>query len=68
MRALTVPFLSDNLQTAIYAQVRPVRKSGVRLEIEFVQVKGQTSKLICHNYGHGGAGVSLAYGCAERVV
>lgn len=30
----------------------------------------RTSKqvLVCHNYGHGGSGVTLAYGCAQDLV
>jgi D-amino-acid oxidase len=42
--------------------LRPGR-SSVRLEIE------QTPHgLLAHNYGHGGAGVTLSWGCAEEVV
>jgi glycine/D-amino acid oxidase-like deaminating enzyme len=40
--------------------LRPFRKSGFRLEA----VK-QGRKDIVHNYGHGGGGVSLSWGCAE---
>jgi len=42
--------------------LRPGR-SEVRLEKE--QISGQT---IIHNYGHGGSGVTLSWGCAEEVV
>jgi D-amino-acid oxidase len=42
--------------------MRPVRTT-VRLEAE--QVDG---KNIVHNYGHGGAGVTLSWGCADDVV
>jgi D-amino-acid oxidase len=40
--------------------LRPVRPS-VRLEAESF-ADGQT---IVHNYGHGGAGVTLSWGCAQ---
>ncbi|WP_067971003.1 FAD-dependent oxidoreductase [Mycolicibacter icosiumassiliensis] len=40
--------------------LRPFRKDGVRLE-------AQPGTRILHNYGHGGAGVSLSWGCAEAV-
>lgn len=40
--------------------LRPFRGQSVRLEHE--QGTG-----IIHNYGHGGAGVSLSWGCAEHV-
>lgn len=41
--------------------LRPFRKSGFRLEAERLG-----SKTIIHNYGHGGGGVSLAWGCSEE--
>lgn len=44
--------------------IRPYRKS-VRLEL--VQKEGLEVPL-CVNYGHGGAGISLAWGCAEEVL
>lgn len=40
--------------------LRPVRRS-VRLEV--VEVGGTP---VVHNYGHGGAGVTLSWGCAEE--
>jgi D-amino-acid oxidase len=41
--------------------LRPFRKQNVRLERE------QDTSII-HNYGHGGAGVTLSWGCAMDVV
>jgi D-amino-acid oxidase len=41
--------------------VRPVRPS-VRLEAE---TKADDSVTVVHSYGHGGAGVTLSWGCAE---
>lgn len=46
-----------------YAQQRPKRNGGYR--IERVEAKGKT---IIHNYGHGGAGVSLAPGSGKEAV
>lgn len=43
--------------------IRPYRKGGIRLESEVIK-----GKKIYHNYGHGGAGVSLAYGAAKKIV
>ena len=40
--------------------LRPFRGRSVRLEHE-------AGTRIIHNYGHGGAGVSLSWGCAEHV-
>jgi D-amino-acid oxidase len=42
--------------------LRPARPS-VRLEVE-----KRAGGLVCHNYGHGGAGMTTAWGCAEDVV
>jgi len=43
--------------------LRPFRKSGVRIE------RGQLrdGRTVIHNYGHGGAGFTLSWGCAEEV-
>jgi D-amino-acid oxidase len=43
--------------------IRPCRKSGVRLEVEM----GDHPVPVVHNYGHGGSGFSLSWGCAEAV-
>lgn len=44
--------------------IRPFRKSGVRLQ------RGELSdgRAVIHNYGHGGSGFTLSWGCAEEVV
>ncbi|MEQ1881122.1 MAG: FAD-dependent oxidoreductase [Burkholderiales bacterium] len=44
---------------------RPVRKSGVRLEVE--RISG-LKPCVIHNYGHGGSGWSLSWGCADKVL
>ncbi|WP_405558677.1 FAD-binding oxidoreductase [Streptomyces canus] len=43
--------------------LRPFRDGGVRLEAD-PDPHGQVRRLV-HNYGHGGAGVTLAWGCAD---
>jgi D-amino-acid oxidase len=45
--------------------LRPVREPRIRLEIDPVGLPGGAR--LVHNYGHGGAGVSLAWGCADAV-
>jgi D-amino-acid oxidase len=44
--------------------LRPFRKSGVRLE-RYCLRDGRT---VIHNYGHGGAGFTLSWGCAREVL
>jgi D-amino-acid oxidase len=46
--------------------LRPSREGGVRLELDPVGLP-RGVRLI-HDYGHGGAGVTLAWGCADEVV
>ncbi|HLW35933.1 MAG TPA: FAD-dependent oxidoreductase [Chthoniobacterales bacterium] len=43
--------------------LRPFRKSGVRLE----NGKLRDGRTVIHNYGHGGSGFTLSWGCAENV-
>jgi D-amino-acid oxidase len=44
--------------------IRPFRKSGVRLE----RGKLRDGRALIHNYGHGGSGFTLSWGCAKEVV
>jgi D-amino-acid oxidase len=46
------------------AGVRPHRQVSYRLEPDPHMIAG---KLIIHNYGHGGAGITMSWGCAELV-
>jgi D-amino-acid oxidase len=56
------PALKDAKVISHLVGLRPARPT-VRLELE------KTARgAIVHNYGHGGAGVTLAWGCAENVV
>ena len=47
------------------AGLRPFRSSGYRLESE--KPAGSPHKFIVHNYGHGGAGITLSWGAASKV-
>jgi D-amino-acid oxidase len=44
--------------------LRPFRKSGVRLEKETLR----DGRSVIHNYGHGGSGFTLSWGCADEVL
>lgn len=43
--------------------LRPVRSGGIRLEVDPLRYGDAR---VVHNYGHGGAGVTLSWGCAEQ--
>ncbi|KAK3794630.1 hypothetical protein RRG08_003776 [Elysia crispata] len=65
-KALAVfPMLRHATPVKAWAGLRPARKS-LRLEPETIEVDGQKIKVI-HNYGHGGSGVTLHWGCALEV-
>lgn len=61
--SLKAPKFEDSDILGANAGIRPYRKGGMRLEKEEVGTKS-----IYHNYGHGGAGASLAYGSAKHSV
>jgi D-amino-acid oxidase len=46
--------------------VRPHRLGGVRLALE-TMTTSRGKKWLIHNYGHGGAGITLSWGCASIV-
>jgi D-amino-acid oxidase len=58
-----LPILQDakfESSNPVRAGLRPFRSQGVRLEC-------QAGTHIIHNYGHGGSGVTLSWGCAREV-
>jgi D-amino-acid oxidase len=44
--------------------LRPFRKSGVRVEAEALR----DGRVVIHDYGHGGSGFTLSWGCAQKVL
>jgi glycine/D-amino acid oxidase-like deaminating enzyme len=62
MRRLPAPALDDDRVVRCVAGVRPYRTGGIRIERE-----QRAGKILIHNYGHGGAGITLAWGSAEEV-
>lgn len=59
---LELPTLRKEEIIAVSAGLRPQRRTGVRLELT-----EHNGRPLLHNYGHGGAGVSLSWGCALEV-
>ncbi len=57
------PELDRSKIVGVSVGLRPSRKE-VRLEMERLS----SEKIVIHNYGHGGAGVTLSWGCADEVV
>lgn len=60
---LSTPDLSESKIIAYSTGLRPYRKKGIRLEAERIG-----NKLIIHDYGHGGSGISLSWGCAQEAI
>jgi glycine/D-amino acid oxidase-like deaminating enzyme len=46
--------------------LRPGRPT-IRLEMEKMQLPGDKILPVIHNYGHGGNGIALSWGCAVHV-
>ncbi|MEU8760483.1 FAD-dependent oxidoreductase [Streptomyces sp. NPDC048659] len=60
--ALVRPEIADARILGHRVGLRPARTGGVRIEAE----RRPDGGLLVHHYGHGGAGVTVAWGCAER--
>lgn len=59
----TADFTFDPHQPgACVAGLRPYRTKSYRLDREELG-----DKLVVHNYGHGGGGITLSWGCAAKV-
>jgi glycine/D-amino acid oxidase-like deaminating enzyme len=59
-RRLARVFVSPERVIRHVAGLRPFRPAGFRLAVESLG-----DRTLIHNYGHGGGGVSLSWGCAE---
>jgi hypothetical protein len=60
---LKTPNLSRENIIGTNVGIRPFRKTGVRLEAEWLK-----DKLIIHNYGYEGSGLTLSFGGAKEVL
>ena len=64
-RLLLPSFAPENVLRSV-AGLRPLRASGVCIEVETVRVV--SGKTIIHNYGHGGSGYTMSWGSAMEAV
>lgn len=62
---LLSPHFGDVEIVQVKVGLRPTRPT-IRLEPEYFQY-GKDKKLVVHNYGHGGSGYTVAWGCAQEV-
>lgn len=60
---LEIPQLQDENVLDLKVGVRPYRKTGIRVQADWFD-----KKIIVHNYGHGGAGLTLSWGSAQEVL
>lgn len=60
---LKTPNITPEAITGSNVGIRPFRKTGVRIEAETIK-----DRLIIHNYGYGGSGLTLAFGGAKEVI
>jgi len=59
---LSTPNFSEDQFVDYGVGIRPARKGDLRLEVQTL-----AGKTVIHNYGHGGAGISLSFGCSQVV-
>ncbi|MBB4962027.1 FAD-dependent oxidoreductase [Micromonospora polyrhachis] len=64
--AALVPELAEARVIGHRVGLRPGRRGGARVEVDPVGLPG--GGRLVHSYGHGGAGVTLSWGCADEVV
>ncbi|KAK1868385.1 hypothetical protein I4F81_010874 [Pyropia yezoensis] len=72
--AAVVPAVTGAKVLRQWVGLRPARAAGIRLESEWVPPAGGTGDardqggVVVHNYGHGGGGVTVCWGCAKEAV
>ncbi|XP_071486094.1 D-aspartate oxidase-like [Diadema antillarum] len=59
-----LPSLKEAKILKEWVGLRPQRSKGIRVEAETMTF-GTEKVTVVHNYGHGGAGITLHWGCAE---
>lgn len=53
-------YLKESKPIRLLAGLRPARNGGVRIAAEYVK-----NKMVIHNYGHGGSGITVSWGTVE---
>lgn len=74
--AAVVPAVAGAQVLRQWVGLRPARAAGIRLEAERVPpasgtagvAGGEPGGVVVHNYGHGGGGVTVCWGCANDAV
>lgn len=67
VETLAAPDLSEANILRFVGGVRPCRHGGLRIEAETLG-SDAGGKLVVHDYGHGGCGVTIGFGTADEVV
>lgn len=63
--ATLIPGIERWERSGVWTGLRPLRKEGIRLDVESERIDGVS---MVNNYGHGGSGVTACWGCAEEAV
>jgi glycine/D-amino acid oxidase-like deaminating enzyme len=63
--SLPADVLSKDKIKGTIAGIRPYRSKGIRIELEHLET---CDKYVIHDYGHGGGGITLSWGCAMHAV
>lgn len=63
-KQLSLPARNSMVARCGYRYYRDPEHSGVRLEAETLGSTSCASRLVVHNYGHGGSGITMGWGCA----
>ncbi len=66
--AKLIPGIDKWEVTGRWTGLRPLRRSGIRLEVEKQPSAEELGVAVIANYGHGGSGVTCCWGTADEVV
>lgn len=70
VRSLAMAHHVQSQSACMQAGIRPLRTSGVRVQLDHVPhpSAGTAGVPLVHNYGHGGSGITLHWGCVEQAL